>query len=185
MLGNSGFTVVDVPTGGNLSTRDCARLTYLQTNVDRTGTWWNSWYEIEGCHWCGVRGSAGTGVCPFSKTLSISQTWSFNAGFNAAGAQAAQDTINKNGGLNLGFSWQKQKSESFQFGCNVPQGDVASIWSRNQMGWSDTAQRYCQYAGCGQQFSCGAWSFGHIDWALNGGGSRQTSCSFGAMAECD
>lgn len=176
--------MVDDPTSGNLSERDCVTLAYLQTNVDRTGTWWNYWYEVEGCHWCGQRGVPGGNTCPFSKSISITQTWSFNAGFNTGGAQAAQDAINKNGGLNLGFSWQKSKSETFQYGCTVVQGDVASIWSRNQMGWSDTAQRYCQYAGCGQPFTCGTWSFGHVDWALNGAHSRETSCSFGDMAQC-
>lgn len=87
----------------------------------------------------------------------------------------------KNGGLNWGFSWLKSKSETFQYGCTVVQGDVARVWSRNQMGWSDTAQPYCRYAGCVQPFTCGTWSFGHVDWARNKEHSRQTSSSFGDM----
>lgn len=129
VLGNMCLTVVEpLPTAGNLSAQECGSMTYLQTNgVDCTGTWWNSWYEVEGCHWCGKRGQGGSGSCPFSKSLSISQTWSFNAGFNAGGTQAAKDAINKIGALNLGFSWEKSKTKTFTYGCTVPQGDIASI----------------------------------------------------------
>jgi hypothetical protein len=166
--GTSSFTALNStlssPDDTDLDKRQqCYTNYYLQTNVDRTGTWWGSWYKLK-C-FPGTLSSAGGSVAiSYSKTV----TWTVNAGFNTGGAQSAVNAINGNAGLNFGFSWAQSKTNSETYTCNVNAYDKVSLWRQDQFGWSDTAQRDCYYSTCGGSTSCGSWKFGHVDWALSG-----------------
>ncbi|OAL45756.1 hypothetical protein IQ07DRAFT_467897, partial [Pyrenochaeta sp. DS3sAY3a] len=155
-------------------------IVYAETNVDRTGLWWDSWAAFSGCRYCGLNGDK----CHESFAVTNTVTWTISANIDAGIAEVALGTIKGNGALNFGYNWAKSVSKAETWTCDIQAGDRAQVWVQHQRGWADTATRYKRTQG-GKVLGYSDWTFGHVDYALSDGPKTvQWGCSSGNNAQC-
>jgi hypothetical protein len=164
-----------VPGNTTLSPRrDCIRRQQLQSNVDRTGLWWDAWGPIVGC--------CSSGSCSWNWEWTA--TWRVSGAWDDRGWDAVRDTINNDGGKNHGHRWAKSAYTSGWTSCNP--GGMSRLWRQNRFGWADVAQRTVVLnTNCpGPKNTYTDWQFSHLDLALEGDGAYHIGCSYGDKAEC-
>lgn len=169
------------PTASNIERRrECYSSSQsLQTNVDWTGTWWDVWFKLSPCQWC------TTDDCFLGFDWTHTSTWRVQGDFDYAGADAAEQAINANSGMNKGFQWGRAFATGTRYTCGASSEDAVSVWRQNRFGWSTIAQRTVYHSRCpGVPNGYSEWRFSHIDWAIAGSDGYQLGCSYRASAHC-
>ncbi|KAJ1559191.1 hypothetical protein HK405_011656 [Cladochytrium tenue] len=153
--------------------------TWTDTQVVETGTWWNSWTRDTDCFSC-----SSSGGCSISRTWESSTSFTVSANFDTSTEGTVLDIIDGSAGLNLGFSWTTENSQSNTLSCNMNNGESGAIWTQQEMGWSNSQTRSCwyQYQSCIETSGCGSWSaYQHGDWPLSGSTTINAGCSVGSI----
>jgi hypothetical protein len=105
--------------------------------------------------------------------------------FDVAGASAAENAINGNIGLSLGFTWGQSQTHSYTATCETT--TRASVWARQGLGYANIEQRYINGA-CFASETKTEWTKSRVTYILkeSAGGLKayETGCSSGDKADC-